>query len=105
MTETTKRNWGNTAFNVQNGTEPAFTITVGGRDRWGLECLMQAGPDGCTPIKNPGPRWSGYVFNLRRMGLNIETVNEPHSGPFPGSHARYILRSSVVRLENGEAAA
>lgn len=57
---------------------------------------MKAGPLGCTPIDNPGPRWSGYVFNLKRnYGLSIETVHEPHGGPFAGNHGRYILHSAV----------
>jgi hypothetical protein len=30
-----------------------------------------------------------------RPGLNIETVDEPHGGPFSGSHARYILREPI----------
>ena len=47
-----------------------------------------AGKCGVTPIDMPGPRWSGYVHNLRRMGLVIETIHESHGGPFPGNHAR-----------------
>jgi hypothetical protein len=36
------------------------------------------------------------VFNLKReFGLDIETAHESHRGQFPGSHARYILRSQV----------
>lgn len=71
-----------------------FTVT--GRDAWALLELIRAGERGATPIDNPGPRWSAYVFNLKREhGLAIETVTEPHRGEFPGSHARYILRSAV----------
>ncbi len=51
---------------------------------------------GCTPIDNPGPRWSAYVFNLKHeQGLLVETVHEAHKGHFPGTHARYILRSQL----------
>lgn len=66
-----------------------------GRDAWALLQLLKEGPRGCTPINNPGPRWSGYVFNLRQMGLAIETIDERHGGPFAGTHARYVLKSQV----------
>lgn len=72
-----------------------FPFIVRGRDAWALQELHRAGAIGCTPIDNPGPRWSGYVHKLRKKGLSIETVTENHSGPFAGHHARYILRSSV----------
>ena len=72
------------------------TFTAKGRDAWALSALLKAGTRGCTPIDHPGPRWSGYVFNLKRKhGLDIETITESHSGPFAGSHARYRLRSNV----------
>jgi hypothetical protein len=80
---------------------PAFTAI--GRDAWALSELVAAGERGCTPIDNPGPRWSGYVFNLRRgHGLVIETVHEPHRGAFPGTHARYVLRSPVEILQRSD---
>jgi hypothetical protein len=81
---------------VCEGSEP-HTISCNGRDAWALLELIKAGPKGCTPIENPGPRWSGYVFNLRQMGLSIQTIDEPHGGPFAGTHARYVLKS-VVRI-------
>lgn len=83
-------------------------FTVKGRDAWALQELHAAGPMGCTPIDNPGPRWSGYVHKLRKKGLDIETVHESHSGTFAGHHARYILRSRVsiiVKDEEAERAA
>jgi hypothetical protein len=83
-----------------------FTVT--GRDAWALLELHRAGPKGCTPIDNPGPRWSAYVFNLKREhGLAIETVHQSHRGSFPGTHARYILRSAVeiVACSDAEGAA
>tara|TARA_R110000787_G_scaffold21236_5_gene62938 strand:+ start:1349 stop:1648 length:300 start_codon:yes stop_codon:yes gene_type:complete len=66
-----------------------------GRDAWALRELIKAGPNGCTPIDNPAPRWSGYVHNLRRSGVQIDTVHEKHGGPFPGHHARYVLAIPV----------
>lgn len=80
---------------------PAFKVS--GRNAWALTELHRAGLRGCTPIDNPGPRWSAYVFNLRtEHGLAIETVYENHSGPFPGSHARYVLRSDVEVLSRSD---
>jgi hypothetical protein len=82
------------------------TVTLTGRDPWAMEQLLAAGECGCTPIDNPAPRWSGYVFNLRQMGFEIETLHEPHNGQFPGTHARYVLRSEVLLtpVEQEEAA-
>lgn len=77
-------------------------FTVQGRDAWALLELMGAGESGCTPIDNPGPRWSAYVFNLRGLGLVIETVHESHRGPFAGTHARYVLRSHVKTIARSD---
>lgn len=74
---------------------------VKGRNAWALSALVTAGKRGVTPIDVPGPRWSAYVFNLRAMGICIETIHEAHGGAFPGTHARYVLRSTVT-LSNGE---
>ena len=89
--------WGPAAYAVETEDRPAFTITVSGRDRWALEQLIAAGDRGCTPIDNPAPRWSGYVFSLRALGVPVETVHEQHNGPFAGTHARYVLRATVTR--------
>lgn len=92
--------WGGPAMKAiftvpdQNGKSRVLELT--GRNAWALSKLVEAGKSGCTPITTPGPRWSGYVHNLRHeYGLDIQTVYETHRGPFPGSHARYVLHSSV----------
>lgn len=77
-------------------------VTLRGRDAWALRELKAANDNGVTPIDNPGPRWSAYVHNLRRLGLVIETIRETHSGPFPGQHARYRLCSPVTVLADNE---
>ena len=78
---------------------------VVGRDAWALLNLIRAGERGCTPITTPGPRWSHYVYKLRKAGFIIETIDENHGGPFAGTHARYVLRSQVTILrEMGRAA-
>ncbi|RMF11365.1 MAG: hypothetical protein D6763_03260 [Alphaproteobacteria bacterium] len=86
----------------REGGETRLTAT--GRNAWALMELYRAGKRGCTPIDNPGPRWSAYVHNLRRMGVNIATVHEAHKGPFPGTHARYVLESPI-RIEAAEGGA
>ncbi len=75
----------------------AFIICAKGRNGWALDRLREAGPRGCTPIDQPAPRWSAYVFNLRGLGVPIETQFEPHGGEFSGTHGRYILRAQVVK--------
>jgi hypothetical protein len=92
------------AFNVFDG-EDVRTITPAGRDAWALGELISAGADGCTPIDHPGPRWSGYVFKLKRIyGLDIESITEMHGGDYAGKHARYVLRSKVQFVDPAEAA-
>lgn len=90
-----KSTLGRAAFTIHHPGGRADRITVLGRERWALECLMAAGPKGCTPIMNPAPRWAAYVHGLRALGVEIETISERHDGPFAGIHARYVLRSHV----------
>lgn len=88
-----------------DGAENSIKLT--GRDEWALRQLIDAGAKGCTSIDNPAPRWSAYVHNLRHdFGLFITTVHERHGGDFPGTHARYVLCSSieVVEVRDAEAA-
>lgn len=98
-----KRHNAGTPYRVTPTAGGVFRIFVSGRDRWALEELRKASVKGCTPIKNPAPRWSGYVFNLRELGVEIETITEPHEGDFPGHHGRYVLRSCVAQDWKGGA--
>lgn len=84
----------------ENGSVKAFK----GRAAWALDRLLAAGQSGCTPIDQPAPRWSHYVFLLRRDGIDIETLHESHGGAYSGHHARYVLRSPVHVIEAREAA-
>ncbi|WP_421860722.1 winged helix domain-containing protein [Oceanicaulis sp.] len=85
------------SISVSFPTEPKRpTIIVSGRNAWALLSLDKAGAKGLTPLTTPAPRWSAYVHNLRRMGFNIETISERHGPPFPGTHARYVLREIIT---------
>ena len=83
-------------FTVTNPGQQPFALTLAGRNLWALEQLMRAGRMGCTPINSPAPRWAAYVHNLRRFGVQVETIAETHGGKFAGSHARYVLTASVT---------
>lgn len=74
------------------------TLTFNGRVAWALDNLIREGARGCTPITHVGPRWSDYVFKLRKAGVVVETIDEKHEGAYAGSHARYVLRSPVTVL-------
>lgn len=97
--------WSKITYTIENKGLDHFKITVSGRDRWALETLMRMGPKGCTPITQPAPRWSAYVYNLRKLGVGIVTLTEPHDGPFKGTHARYVLQSIVTPAQANEVAA
>lgn len=85
-------------FALHDGCGGSQVLELAGREEWALSHLIAAGDHGCTPITTPGPRWSDYVFKLRRRGIDVETVTEPHGGPYAGTHARYLLRSRIERL-------
>ena len=69
-----------------------------GRDAWCLGRLVEYGERGVTPIERPAPRWSHYVYKLRRAGVDVDTIPEGHAGAYAGRHARYVLRSPVEVL-------
>ncbi len=97
--------WKAARFTVNNDGAAPFNVSIKGRERWTLECLIAAGAKGCTPIDNPAPRWSAYVFALRKLGIQIETVTDQHGGQFKGNNARYVLCSKVSRVETEVSAA
>lgn len=82
-------------------SEQPRTFELKGRLGWAMVQLVEAGAKGVTPITRPAPRWSGYVFDLRELGIPIETIMEPHKGSYPGTHARYVLScdAKVQKLE------
>ncbi|GLQ25780.1 winged helix domain-containing protein [Sulfitobacter pacificus] len=86
-------------------SEQPRTFALKGRLGWAMTQLVDAGPKGLTPITRPAPRWSAYVFDLRELGIPIETEMEPHEGSYPGHHARYRLAcdAQVTVLPGGDA--
>jgi hypothetical protein len=59
-----------TALTVQLG-ERKLALT--GRKAWALDALINAGFIGLTTLENPAPRWSHYIWLLRRDGFLIES--------------------------------
>jgi hypothetical protein len=97
------RHYSGSAYLVKTTSDDTFPIVVSGRVRWALDQLRKAGTAGCTPIDSPAPRWSAYIFELRGIGVEIDTLHEPHTGEFSGTHGRYVLRSTVTRTAKGGA--
>ena len=90
-------------FTVINPNDRPFSLVLRGRNKWAMQQLVKAGAKGCTPINNPAPRWSAYVFNLREFGVKIRTVTEQQGGAFAGNHARYVLLAEVAIVIGGAA--
>ena len=82
---------------LPDGSQPSFA----GREAWTLRRLVEAGSRGVTTVDHPAPRWSHYVFKLRRAGLTISTEYEAHGGTYPGTHGRYRLETPVTVVEGG----
>lgn len=80
-------------------TDTGETMRLKGREAWTLACLMEAGEKGVTPLDRPAPRWSGYVYSLRKRGLVVDTLDERHAGPYPGAHGRYVLQTPLTVLK------
>jgi hypothetical protein len=85
-------------FAIHGTDGQAQCLELKGREEWALSHLLAAGDRGCTPIDTPGPRWSDYVFKLRRRGIDVATITEKHDGPYAGTHARYVLKSKIERV-------
>jgi hypothetical protein len=80
---------------LPDGSQQSFV----GREAWTLRHLVNAGSRGVTTIDHPAPRWSHYVYKLRRAGLVISTDYEGHKGDFPGTHGRYRLETAITVIE------
>jgi len=88
-----------------NLSEQSRTFELNGRLGWTMAQLANAGPRGVTPIERPAPRWSGYVHDLRGLGIPIDTEMVKHGGAYSGHHARYRLACDVsLTVLDGEPA-
>jgi hypothetical protein len=79
-------------------------LSTKGRESWCLAQLLTTGDKGFTTVERPAPRISHYVFQLRKRGLPVQTLDESHGGPYRGTHARYRLDVPLVVLETEFAA-
>jgi membrane carboxypeptidase/penicillin-binding protein len=72
-------------------------ITVQGQTAKAIRALVLAGKQGVTAQEVAGwaYRFAAYCHELRKLGLDIETVRETHEG---GWHGRHVLHTAV-RLE------
>lgn len=77
------------------GEHPRY-VTLSGRTGQTMHALVQAKGKGITPLDNPSLRLAAYVHSLRDMGFTIDTELVQHSGDYPGYHACYRLRSTVI---------
>jgi hypothetical protein len=70
-----------------NLSEQSRTFELKGRLGWAMAQLVEVRLEGLTPMARPAPRWSAYLFDLRELGIPIET----HEGNYPGTHAQNVL--------------
>lgn len=78
-------------FRLFGASEPR---TVKGQTARALMALKRAGARGITAqeMSSWALRLAHYIMELRRHGLDIETIHEAHPG---GWHGRYVLHTPV----------
>lgn len=76
-------------------SEPPRTFELEGHIGWTMAQLANAGAQGVATIENPAPRWSAYVYSLRKLEIQIETEMEPNYSHYPGQYTRYRLVCGV----------
>jgi hypothetical protein len=78
--------------------------TIRGRDAETLVALVDAGAKGITSLETFKAGWAvrlaAYVHDLKRLGVPIVAIREPHDG---GSHARYRLAGDVEIITRSDA--
>jgi hypothetical protein len=78
---------------IRIGDDGGPAVTIRGREAWALLALVAAGERGCTPIDTPGPRRSGYVHDLRKLGSSLKRFASGTAVPLPASTpAMYFVR-------------
>ncbi|MFT6527179.1 MAG: hypothetical protein ACJAXG_001126 [Celeribacter sp.] len=84
------------SYVITNGDDAPFTLTTKGRTAWLLDILRLTKGKGITTAELPaGVRVSSALHILRKKGVIVETVMEPHEGKYAGNHGRYFLVSKV----------
>lgn len=82
---------------------PSGEFSVSGQTARALLALVNAAGRGVTALELStwALRLAAYVHSLRRLGLAITLLREPHPG---GWHGRYVLASpvQVLAICNGE---
>lgn len=73
---------------------PGGVFTVSGQTARALLALIHAAGRGVTALEVStwALRLAAYVHSLRRLGLAVSMLREPHPG---GWHGRYVLASPV----------
>lgn len=85
-----------TRFCVHTSDGRLLRLTLGGRCRWAIGKLMDAGEDGHDPVNDPRVRWSSYVHLLRQKGVEIETIWVKPPGSREARYCVYRLISKVT---------
>jgi hypothetical protein len=80
---------------LMGGERPRY-ISLSGRIGQAMHALLRAKSQGISPLERPSLRLAAYIHSLRDMGFTIDTEREEHDGDYPGFHARYRLRSTVI---------
>ncbi|CAN1556863.1 hypothetical protein MCERH10_02430 [Caulobacteraceae bacterium] len=80
---------------IRDDGGPSFTVS--GQTAKAITALVLAGRQGVTALEVStwAYRFAAYCHELRKRGLEIETLREPHEG---GWHGRHVLHT-LVRLE------
>jgi hypothetical protein len=81
---------------------PPKPINVPKRAAWFLEERVKASAAGVTTIDYPGVRVGDCILKLRKAGVDVQTIYEPHEGEFAGRHGRYVLRSRVELITDDD---
>jgi hypothetical protein len=84
------------SYVITNAGCAPFTVNAKGRTAWLLDILRLTKGKGITTAElSAGIRFSSALHLLRKKGVMVETVMEPHEGKYAGNHGRYFLLSKV----------
>lgn len=86
-------------FAIKSAPDDEGEHTASGKTAKVVRLLLQRGAQGLTQHDTYPwhTRLAATVENLRKRGLNIQTLMEPHSD---GRHARYVLLDTILIIED-----